>query len=815
MSKAIALTKKLCALAALFTLLPAAHALSLPFYEAFTYPIGNLLGTNDSATTWNIGDSTGTGSAATYPISGLAYTGLQTSNGSSGLIVPAIATGKNRRVGAPISPAVTGGPLYSSFLLNVQTLPTGDNLIAAMSSVATGSPGSSANGIWLNSAGQLLISVNSSAAPSAAGNTTALGTNTTHLVVARYSTVSKSLALWLDPATNTFGAAESSLPTPQLNFTNSSGKTSMGSFWVNHQYTYPQNVFIIDELRLASTWAEVTPSAAAPAAAVATSLSFVKNPGYAATSASVGSVEIQVLDQFGKPFAANAVPIAVALIGNGTLAGTSLTQNTDATGKATFSGLTVSAAGVKQLTASRTGLTSSTSDYFSILSGSGGSSVPVVTSATQTGGNLVLHGTSGPASAAYDIITTTNLSTPKTNWSLLGSSTFQANGNFDFTNTVGTGRKFYALRHNVSGGGSVTLPTFEKMGWANTSNVTGGAGGATVTVTNYPDFTAYLSYPAPLTIRVLGKLTDPAAGVTGNNYALCEAPNKTILGVGTNATLEAVDLRLNATNIIVRNIYFDVLPGGTNDSITIDGGSSGTGGYTWIDHCRFYNAQDGSVDVTKGADYVTVSWCQFAYSVVGNTRPYHRLVNLIGSSDTDNLVNFHVSLHHNWYSTNCMERMPSVRFGRVHVFNNYYACPSNDYCVRTRLYAQTLVENNYFDHINNALEKYINNDTAKEPLANHGLLKATGNIFDNCTTNYNYILLNDASHDNPGTLISSNSTAITFNQGGSYTIVNVDPFNDTLSDMNPPPYTYTLDPTASIPNTVTNFSGPGVLLPLP
>ena len=63
MSKTIATTKKLLALAALLALLPAAHALSLPFYEPFTYPIGNLLGTNDSATTLSIGDSTGTGTS--------------------------------------------------------------------------------------------------------------------------------------------------------------------------------------------------------------------------------------------------------------------------------------------------------------------------------------------------------------------------------------------------------------------------------------------------------------------------------------------------------------------------------------------------------------------------------------------------------------------------------------------------------------------------------------------------------------------------------------------------------------------------------
>ena len=50
---------------------------------------------------------------------------------------------------------------------------------------------------------------------------------------------------------------------------------------------------------------------------------------------------------------------------------------------------------------------------------------------------------------------------------------------------------------------------------------------------------------------------------------------------------------------------------------------------------------------------------------------------------------------------NVLERMPRVRFGQVHVFNNLYGigtgASSNDHCVRAAHEADVRVESNYFD----------------------------------------------------------------------------------------------------------------------
>jgi pectate lyase len=304
------------------------------------------------------------------------------------------------------------------------------------------------------------------------------------------------------------------------------------------------------------------------------------------------------------------------------------------------------------------------------------------------------------------------------------------------------------------------------LGWAAFADVTGGSFGGSTTVevaTNYYWFSNFVRRPNALTIQVPGTITNEEL------YCYVYGNNKTIIGMGTNASFIG-DLRLNATNIIVQNLFFT---GGTNDLITIDGGSKGTGKNIWIDHCTFSNAPDGSVDITKGADYVTVSWSRFEYApkIIGNA---HEYVDLIGSSDSDDASQFHVTFHHNWYSTNCIERMPSVRFGRVHVFNNYYTALGNNYCVRTRINAEVLVENNFYLGVQNPWERFVTSGTP-------GKLRAIGNITNNCTFVNGWV-------------------------SGAVVI----PGDDTLgSDLNPPPYTYTMNPAVDVPYYIQTYAGHG------
>ena len=165
--------------------------------------------------------------------------------------------------------------------------------------------------------------------------------------------------------------------------------------------------------------------------------------------------------------------------------------------------------------------------------------------------------------------------------------------------------------------------------------------------------------------------------------------NTSIIGMD-NAKLKGVNLVLDSDNVIIRNIQFespyDYFPswdpndgpeGNWNsqyDSISIKGGT-----HIWIDHSSFqdgpetvekyfgrkYEHRDGLVDITNEADYITIS-----YSTFEN----HNKTMLIGSSDSkiSDEGKLHVTLHHNYFH-NVVQRLPRVRFGQVHVYNNYFA----------------------------------------------------------------------------------------------------------------------------------------------
>lgn len=231
--------------------------------------------------------------------------------------------------------------------------------------------------------------------------------------------------------------------------------------------------------------------------------------------------------------------------------------------------------------------------------------------------------------------------------------------------------------------------------------------------------------------------------------------NKTVLG-SNNIVLSGGGLYLYAaTNVIIRNL--------TITSSAEDGIGLHYSGQVWIDHCTITDSSDGAIDITQESDNVTVSWCHLYYS--SPTLP-HRLASLIASSDSDT-GNYRISYHHNWWGTNVQERMPSNRFGRVHVFNNYYNASGNNYCVRTRINAESLIENNWFENVKNPWEVYLTSGTP-------GKVSVAGN-----------------------TLVNTTSV-------GNGTDVIIPPGTDTVFT---PPYSYTLGSAASVPNTVTNNAG--------
>lgn len=205
--------------------------------------------------------------------------------------------------------------------------------------------------------------------------------------------------------------------------------------------------------------------------------------------------------------------------------------------------------------------------------------------------------------------------------------------------------------------------------------------------------------------------------------------NTTIVGAGHGAGLRGawLDIRPTSTsgnqpmNVIVRNLLlvdtYDCFPqwapndgaeGNWNslyDAISVRNAT-----HVWIDHNalldvatrdedapsyfgRLYQRHDGLVDVTNESDNVTVSW---------NLMAHHDKAMLIGSSDgaVADRGKLRVTLHHNLFH-DLGQRVPRVRFGQVHVYNNQYSLTNQGAAtygyhwgvgIESQLYAQ----NNHF-----------------------------------------------------------------------------------------------------------------------
>jgi pectate lyase len=183
--------------------------------------------------------------------------------------------------------------------------------------------------------------------------------------------------------------------------------------------------------------------------------------------------------------------------------------------------------------------------------------------------------------------------------------------------------------------------------------------------------------------------------------------NTTIVGTDRQATIRGAWLDLRGTptarrrNIIIRHITFedvyDCFPAWT-PTRNANGTWAGTGAWdaeydaislreteqVWLDHNEFrdrvtvdstlptffgakYQIHDGLVDITNASDRVTISWNRFVD---------HDKTMLIGSSDNapEDIGRLRVTIHHNHFE-NVGQRAPRVRYGQVHVYNNYYVIP--------------------------------------------------------------------------------------------------------------------------------------------
>jgi hypothetical protein len=73
-------------------------------------------------------------------------------------------------------------------------------------------------------------------------------------------------------------------------------------------------------------------------------------------------------------------------------------------------------------------------------------SVPVINAIKISGTNLIVSGTNGLSGTNYLVLTSTNISSPITNWMRASTNPSGANGTFNFTNPLGQSNLFYRLQ---------------------------------------------------------------------------------------------------------------------------------------------------------------------------------------------------------------------------------------------------------------------------------------------------------------------------------------------------------------------------------
>jgi pectate lyase len=159
--------------------------------------------------------------------------------------------------------------------------------------------------------------------------------------------------------------------------------------------------------------------------------------------------------------------------------------------------------------------------------------------------------------------------------------------------------------------------------------------------------------------------------------------NKTLIGQ-KGARLANGGLELyKRQNIIIRNLVF---ADGTDDTMKINQNTH----HIWVDHCDFTNSADGLFDITRQTSFITISYNHF-YK--------HSKTMLIGHSDsaTDDTGYLKTTIHHNWFD-GTEQRHPRVRFGEVHVFNNYFLNNAL-YGVASTMEADVVMEGNFFEGV--------------------------------------------------------------------------------------------------------------------
>lgn len=255
------------------------------------------------------------------------------------------------------------------------------------------------------------------------------------------------------------------------------------------------------------------------------------------------------------------------------------------------------------------------------------------------------------------------------------------------------------------------------IGWGSVESVTTGSEDENqVTVTTFDQLKAEFKGTDKKTIFISGELK------VDGQYSFDKVQNKTLYGLPGSALVNDVHSETvsksgimmikNSSNIILRNLTFkgagayDI---DGNDNLTLQNCQ-----HIWVDHCDFQDGVDGNFDVNNSSDFISVTWCRFRYLIApwaggsGGSNA-HCFSNLVGGSDSNaskDEGHLNITYANCWWDEGCIERMPRVRFGKVHILNCLYTSSKTNYCVGGGYRSNIYIENSTFVKVKNPWKKY-------------------------------------------------------------------------------------------------------------
>ncbi|KAK6942898.1 Pectate lyase [Dillenia turbinata] len=169
-------------------------------------------------------------------------------------------------------------------------------------------------------------------------------------------------------------------------------------------------------------------------------------------------------------------------------------------------------------------------------------------------------------------------------------------------------------------------------------------------------------------------------------------------------------------HVIICNLEIEGGRGPDVDAIQIKPNSK----HIWIDRCSLRDYDDGLIDITRGSTDITISRCHFAQ---------HDKTMLIGADPShtgDRCIR--VTIHHCFFD-GTRQRHPRVRFGKVHLYNNYTRA-WGIYAVCASVESQIYSECNIYEAGEKKVAfKYLHEKAAGKEDAMSGHIKSEGDLF--------------------------------------------------------------------------------------